>query len=228
MKIRNAKGRNDGNSGYTRVLGNEALGKLVSKVQATVISNGNELERLLVERCTTIKDIETFIDYAEESKVDDGTYLCQKKIFKKSKRYGVKGIKGIEPDLLIFIVQRRRICKVIELKDGDMFDTKKSQGEKEHLETFTTNFGARIPFTADYYICCFNQEDKEKIKTGFKDVFSIDHIMTGTELCNILNININEIKAIRRNDTKDNFNYFIEQLLLIPQVKKEIIKKIGK
>ena len=228
MKIRNAKGRSDGNSGYTRTLGNEALGKLISKVQATVISNGTELERLLVERCVTIIDIEEFIDTAEDGGIENGTYLCQKKTFKKSTRYAVEGIKGVEPDLLIFIVQRRRICKVIELKDGDMFDTKKSQSEKEHLEIFTTNFGARIPFTAEYYICCFNQEDKNKIKSGFKDVFSINHIMTGTELCSILNIDIDEIKAIRKNDTKDNFNYFIEQLLLISQVKKEIIKKIEK
>lgn len=39
MKIKNAKGRRDGNSGYTRTLGNEKLGQLISRVQATVISN---------------------------------------------------------------------------------------------------------------------------------------------------------------------------------------------
>ena len=37
---------------------------------------------------------------------------------KNRKRY-------IEPDFIIFIVQSRRICKIIELKDGDNFDTKK-------------------------------------------------------------------------------------------------------
>lgn len=46
MKIRNQKGRKDGNSGYTRVFNNSELGDLISKIQATVISNGNELEKL--------------------------------------------------------------------------------------------------------------------------------------------------------------------------------------
>ena len=51
MKIRDMIGRRDGNSGYTRVFENGALGQLLSRVQATVISNGNELEKLLIERC---------------------------------------------------------------------------------------------------------------------------------------------------------------------------------
>ena len=43
MKIRNQKGRRDGNSAYNRVFNNSDLGDLISKIQATVISNGNEL-----------------------------------------------------------------------------------------------------------------------------------------------------------------------------------------
>ena len=62
MKISNAKGRNDNNSGYSRVFGNQALGKLVSKVQATVISNGSELERMIVARSQTIDNLDEFIN----------------------------------------------------------------------------------------------------------------------------------------------------------------------
>lgn len=226
MKIRDAKGREDGNSGYTRVFENEELGSLISRVQATVISNGTELERLLVERCNTIEDIEKFIDDAEIGEISDGVYLCRKKIIKKSSRYQVEGIKGIEPDLLVFLVQQRRVCKVIELKDGDAFDTKKALGEKEHLEQFARNFGAMIPFVAEYYICCFNQEDKEIIKTGFKNTFDMNHIMTGSELCEILEIDIQEIKNIRKRDARDNMNYFMDELLKIDAVKEEILKRI--
>lgn len=82
MKIRNAKGRIDGNSGYTRTLGNEELGKLISKVQATVISNGTELERLIIERSEIIKDIDDFIDKATKGNIINGTYLCTKKFLK--------------------------------------------------------------------------------------------------------------------------------------------------
>ena len=57
-KISNALGRKDGNSGYTRVVGNAELGQLLSRVQATVISNGNELERLITQRCNLIENID--------------------------------------------------------------------------------------------------------------------------------------------------------------------------
>lgn len=126
---------------------------------------------------------------------------------------------GIEPDLLIFIVQKQRICKVIELKDGDNFDTKKAQSEREHLEEFSIRFGAKIPFVTEYYICSFNQPDKHIIKEGFKNKFDIEHIMTGKELCDILNINYDVIINRRKQDMQDNFKYFLNELLHIEEVK---------
>lgn len=225
MKIKNAKGRIDGNSGYIRTLGNAELGKLISKVQATVISNGTELERLVIQRSNVIDDIEKFIEATIVGNTKNGSYLCTKKTFKKSKKYAAD-LAGIEPDLLVFLIEKNRICKVIELKDGDAFDTKKALGEKQHLEEFSIKFGAKIPFVAEYYICCFNQEDKDLIKTGFKGAFDTEHIMTGKEICKILNIDYNEIINIRKIDTEDNFNYFIDELVKIPEVREKLIKKL--
>ena len=220
MKIENAKGRKDGNSGYVRTLGNKELGQLISRVQATVISNGSELERIIIERSKSIDDLDSFIDKVTVGDVENGTYLCQKKTLRKSKY----SIKKIEPDLLIFMVEKKRICKVIELKDGDSFDTKKAAGEKEHLEQFAKELAVKIPFVTEYYICCFNNSDKEEIKTGFKNMFELENIMTGKELCSILNISYNKIKNERKKDAEDNFNYFIDELLKIKKVKKRIIK----
>lgn len=225
MKIKNAKGRTDGNSGYARTLGNENLGQLISRVQATVISNGTELERLIVARCKTIDDIDNFILQAEDGEVSDDAYLCVKRVFKKSKKYCTSDIRGIEPDLLIFIVEKKRICKVVELKDGDAFDTKKARSEREALEKFATNFGAKIPFSTNYFICTFNQENKETIYEGFKKEFDLEHILTGKELCAILKITYDEIVKLRTNDATENFNYFIDELLAIPEVKCAIEKK---
>lgn len=223
-KISNALGRKDGNSGYTRVVGNAELGQLLSRVQATVISNGNELERLITQRCNLIENIDVFIeDTTRGNNVQNGVYLCLKKTFKKSKKYA-ESVKGIEPDMLIFIVESYRVCKVIELKDGDAFDTKKSQGEKEHLEKFATLFGAKIPFVTDYYICSFNQNDKNLIMAGFKGVFSLEHILTGKELCQILGISYQEILDIRRRDTEENFAYLIAEMMKIPEVREEVKK----
>ena len=224
MKIIDKKnrGRQDSNSGYIRVLGNEKLGHLISSIQSTVISNGNELENIIVSMSNTIDDIDGFIEKVENDEVGDGVYLCPKKVFKKTKHYMTDDTRGIEPDLLIFVVEKKRICKVIELKDGDNFDTKKSRGERENLDKFFTFFGAMIPFTANYYICCFNQDDKEAIYKGFKREFSLDHILTGRELCDILKIDYAEIVKRRKSDAESNFNYFIEELVKIPEVRIKI------
>lgn len=222
MKIRNAKGRKDENSGYIRLFDNTGLGQLLSKVQATVISNGSELERMLVDRADSISNLDEFIDLVTEGKQADGVYVCKKKFVKKSKLT----IPNHEPDLLVFVVRQKRVCKVIELKDGDTFDTKKARGEKEQLEEYAIKFGAKIPFVTEYYICCFNQDDKSAIMTGFKNVFSEEHIMTGRELCSILNIDYSEIISERKADAADNFSYFVSELLNIPDIKKEILLQL--
>ena len=229
MKICNLKGRKDGNSGYTRVFNNEPLGTLLSKVQATVISNGSELERLILGRTNNVTDLDLFIKDAEIGNIEDGVYVCNKKTLKKSSFtvFDPVSKKGIEPDLLIFQVQKQRICKVIELKDGDTFDTKKTQGEKEHLETFTKEFGSQIPFSAKFYICCFNQDDKKIIQEGMKNVFTQDQILTGREFCNILNIDYDEILNIRKKDAVENMDYFVQELIKIPEIK-ELLNKYYK
>lgn len=218
MRMRNAKGRSKG-SGYGRLFNDERLGELFSKAQATVISNGSELERIILSKTQNIDDLEFFISEIEgnsERVYSDGVYVCTKRVLQKS-RYAIR---GIEPDLLIFLVQKRRICKVIELKDGDNFDTKKSDAEQQHLEEFSKEFGCRVPFTIEYYICSFNQLDKETIYIGFKKKFEMNHIMTGRELCKLLDIDYDEIIQSRKSDAEDNKRYFIEQLLSIPSARK--------
>lgn len=209
------------------MLGNEQLGSLISRLQSTVISNGNELERLLLERCKQVQDVDFFIFQTTNNKTENGAYVCTKKIFKKSTTYCTSDISGIEPDLIIFIVSNSKVCKIVELKDGDAFDTKKSQGEYENLSNFALHFGAKIPFITDFYICSFNQENKEVIYNGFKKKFDYVHILTGRELCEILDVNYDEIRSIRERDAKANFQYFIDEMLKIEEVKQYIQTHIG-
>ncbi|MCM1022799.1 MAG: hypothetical protein NC395_01925 [Prevotella sp.] len=224
MKIRNAKGRRDENSGYIRLFDNVKLGQLLSKAQATVISNGTELEKIILCRTNNISDLDGFIDSVTEGTQPDGVYVCKKAAAKKSKLTVPKH----EPDLLVFLVQKKRLCKIIELKDGDTFDTKKARGEQEQLAEYSVKFGARIPFVTEYYICCFNQEDKDCIETGFKGVFTREHIMTGRELCDILSIDYDDIVAARKADARDNVDFFISELLAIPGIKEKILKSLEK
>ncbi len=217
MKIENAKGRKDENSGYIRLFNNVKLGQLLSKSQATVISNGNELEKIILSKTKNIDDLDEFIDKATLAQIPDGTYVCEKKIVKKSPLT----IPRHEPDLLVFVIEGKRVCKVIELKDGDSFDTKKSRGEREQLEEFAIKFGAKIPFVTDYYICCFNQDDKDIIMTGFKNTFTVEHIMTGRELCELLDIDYDEIIKGRKKDAEAILKYFVTEFKNIPEVRIE-------
>ena len=58
--------------GYNRVFNNENLGKLIQKVQSTVISNGNELEKIILEKSNVINDLDEFLSQRNIK----GVFLC--------------------------------------------------------------------------------------------------------------------------------------------------------
>ena len=185
-----------------------------------MISNGTELERMVLSQSNVIDDVDAFLDDVTYGRQPEGVFVAPKKCVKKSWRT----IPNIEPDILIFIVEKNRICKIVELKDGYMFDTKKVKGEKENLETFAEKFGSKIPFVTEWYICCFNENDKTTIKEGLKNEFDETHILTGREFCEILNIDYDSIIEQRKNDGIENLHFFISEMLAIDNVA-DIIKK---
>ncbi len=219
MKIQDMQPRTT-SGGYERVFNNQKLGDLITKIQATVISNGTELERMVLSQSNVIDDVDAFLDDVTYGRQPEGVFVAPKKCVKKSWRT----IPNIEPDILIFIVEKNRICKIVELKDGYMFDTKKVKGEKENLETFAEKFGSKIPFVTEWYICCFNESDKTVIKEGLKNEFDETHILTGREFCEILNIDYDSIIEQRKNDGIENLHFFISEMLAIDNVA-DIIKK---
>ena len=212
-KIRDAKGRreNQSPSGYTRLFGNIALGNLLSKVQAAVISSGNELERLILERCQKISDFDNFVTDLDNR--SPGIFVATKRQIKKSKKVETR----FEPDLLAFDLVHR-ICYVIEVKDGDQFDTKKSEGERNTLHSFRSDVASVLPFSFKIYMCSFNAPSKEAIYHGLKHKFPLDELMTGKELCDLLGIDYNEILDIRKQDQEDNIDYFVEKHLNLANI----------
>lgn len=219
-KISNSQPKQSG-GGYERLVGNSAMAEIFTKAQSTVISNGTELEKIISSMACAITDLDAFIDDCDNGNVSNGTYLCSKKVVKASKYR----LAGHEPDFIALKVDKtKNICYVVELKDGDAFDTKKSLAEKEMLKLFVSHLAPKIPFRTKYYICCFNQSDKEKIVVGFKNVFSLDEVMTGREFCEFLNVDYDSIVKLRRDDTKENFKYVVEKLTEIKEVKDKVIE----
>ncbi len=148
-KIRNANPKTS-SGGYTRVFNDADLGKLIQKIQSTVITNGTELEKIITQQSNVINDLDTFL--SECNYKSDGVYLCSKNTTKKSKYRLDKH----EPDLIIFeITSMSKNCYIIELKDGDNFDTKKADSEFFVLEKFKNHLGAQIQFITHFFYLLF-------------------------------------------------------------------------
>lgn len=212
-KIRDAKGRREDQSpsGYSRLFGNIELGNLMSRVQGAVISAGTELERLILERCQRIRDFDAFVTDLDNK--SSGIYVATKRQVKNSEVVETK----FEPDLLAFDLVHR-ISYVIEVKDGDQFDTKKAAGERTTLHSFVDDVASILPFSFKIYMCSFNAQSKEAIYHGLKHKFPLRELMTGRELCNLLTIDYDEIRETRKQDQEDNVDYFVEQLKNIPVI----------
>lgn len=213
--IQKSKGRTSG-GGYERLFGNQALGALLSRVHATVISSGNELENLIASHANLVPDFDEFLKLQPS-----GTFLVTKAIIKRSSYRS-----NMEPDLLVFeLTPAVQHCYIIELKDGDTFDTKKAKGEITLLKDFQNNISSQLRCTTSIHICSFNQPDKNEIVKGFKKKITLKEAMTGVELCTILGLDYSQIVGSRIHQQVQNMEYFIDQLLVVAEVKAEIIKK---
>lgn len=219
-KIRDSKGRPDENSGYVRVVGSISLGQLLSRVQATVIRNGNELEKMLKEQCPyysatlTIEEILRNIDSGIIDKEDPLQVFFAYK-------HATEGEKSIVGDVIV-VDHSEKIVHVIELKDGDTFDTKKVSGELASLSVLSKALGDKLGYAAKTHFCAFNQPDKNAIIHGAKSRLDKDMAMTGAELSELLGVDYVKIKETRREDQNENFNYLIEQMYQIPEVRAKI------
>src|SRR3954451_14696718 len=222
MKIKDTKpGRKDG--AYTRLLGNEELGALISRVHSASISSGVELEKLILAKSDLFlvqssEEMESLLLNGE--KFDKKVYLIPKKIVKKSKFRSEH-----EPDYLI-LKKATKTLYITELKDGDSFDTKKSAGEAESLRKFKNHISENVPYKTLILVCCFNQISKEKILQGFKNEIKPEEAFTGQEFCELIGIDYQAIiKERNAQDQKENINFFCEELLKIEECRK-IIEKI--
>jgi hypothetical protein len=80
----------------------------------------------------------------------------------------------------------------------------------------------------NFYVCAFNQTDRESIVSGFKHRFDINHVMTGKELCDILEIDYEEILENRKKDASENVEFFVAELLKSPLIRIQIGHELSK
>lgn len=219
-RISKYKGRRAG--GYERLFGDEELGVLISRIQGAVIGSGTELERIIRSKVKLIDDLD---DFLQHDIMPTGIYLADKRQLKACKTLDFA---GSEPDFVIF---RRREghqhCHVVELKDGDNFDTKKAAAERRSMYDFISMNAQYVPYTMSAHICCFNQDSREAIVAGLKSKITLEEAITGREFCELLEVNYDTIIEERKSDQLPNLTYFVDELLRIDAVKTLIEKRLS-
>lgn len=205
--ISKAKGRreNETPSGYVRLFGNKQLGMLISKIQSTVISTGNELE----------KDIEKEIKNPEGISIQ--SINKEKRIF--------RGIKDGHDIIIDCVIEKDGKIMLIEIKDGDTFDTKKVAGEIESLKKAKAHIIKENNLDEEdvtIHYCSFNATSHEQIERGAKGLLPKGSAMTGEEFCDLVGLNYNKIIEERKKDQKENLKYFIEELKKIPEIMEKL------
>ena len=220
-RIRDTQGRQDGGSGYARLLGSPLLGQLISRLHATAIRSGNELETILAQRCSMrSQGLQELLQYAH----GDGQQMIEAffrepiEAFFNEKVLTDEASRPTEFDVVV-LDHRKQRADIIEVKDGDTFDTKKSDGELESMRRVSEMFRRRLGYQADYHFCCFNQSDKAQIISGAKGRFDQHQVMTGPELCELLRIDYHEVQQLRRDDMADNLEFLLEELVAIPEAR---------
>jgi hypothetical protein len=220
--IENAKGRraDQSPSGYTRLFGVPELGNLMSRIQAAVISSGSELERLIWDRVLQIDGLDHFLQTTLHSE-EDKVFVARKQQIKNCKTI----ISAYEPDFLAFHPLTRN-CYIVEVKDGDQFDTKKAAGEHQMLGNFRTDISHSVPYITHVYLCSFNASTKEEIFRGLKRKFQMGELVTGRELCDLFRIQYESIVSHRLKDQLGNLKYVAHELLAIEGVRDVVLEQI--
>jgi hypothetical protein len=221
--IENAKGRraDQSPSGYTRLFGVPELGNLMSRIQAAVISSGSELEQLIWDRVVQIDDLDHFLKTTLHSE-EDRVFVARKPQIKTCKI--IKS--AYEPDFLAFHPFTRN-CYIVEVKDGDQFDTKKAAGERQMLGNFRTDISHSVSYITRIYLCSFNSPTKEEIYRGLKRKFQMAELITGRELCDLFRIDYDSIVKHRQKDQQANLEYITQSLLTINGIREIVLKSIG-
>ena len=218
--LKETKGRDEG--GYTRLFGDAKLGRLLSRVQSAVIRAGAELEQVIINLANTIDDADAFL---EADIIQEGMFVVPKKVLKKSK---LLNYAGVEPDFVVFKREGRlQQCYLIELKDGDTFDTKKAAGERASLHSFMTAIAQNIQFRTSIHFCCFHRNTREEIVAGFKKKIRLDEAMTGREFCELLKVDYDAVLAKRKEHQVDNLKFFVDELVQIPAVQAALNDALG-
>lgn len=216
------KGRADiENSGYYRCFAlnqNDSLVKdiaaMLSEIQAMVICNGNNLDGDIIPNA--LFNSNNVKQKATSSSIDVTNTCGHFSKFKllKTDCAKIEKKKAIELDYLILSDDK---IEIFEIKDGDNFDTKKSEGEINSLKIVAEFFTEKTPDkTVTYHVVMWNATDIKKTSFKVKDLPE-DCLLTGKQFCKIANCDFDKISQHRRDLAKEKREWALTQVLTIAE-----------
>lgn len=207
------KKRHKTSGSYGRLFSNEDIGLVISDIQSTAIRNGNELEQIIERNSNPLTNDET-TELIDSIRNEDMPWNHIYLLSKNSYRGTELAIPNHEPDYIVIKSNDGNLTAiVIEMKDGDDFDTKKSNGELETLISSRDFITKQLGIETSYSICCFNQTLRKNIVRGLKHRFDEEHVMTGFEFCQLIGIDYSKIVTERESDAADNVTELAARLL---------------
>jgi hypothetical protein len=210
------KGRKDiENSGYYRLLAScerdeiaLELASILSGCQSKVISNGNMLDGSILPDVkynpnnvkhklkSTFLDLENCLGHYSHFAVMKADCNSINKTC-------------IQLDYLVITAD---MVEIYEIKDGDNFDTKKSEGEVESLEKAKQYFGNLFPRkSVTTHVVLWNAKDVSKTSFKVRNLPN-DFIVRGTDFCSKYKIDFDAISAYRMSLAENNKNELIKML----------------
>ncbi|MGI9548460.1 MAG: hypothetical protein ACR2M7_00550 [Bdellovibrionales bacterium] len=222
---KNKKKKENKNNSYMRVFGDKQLGKLITDIHSTTIVNGIELQKIIFNKARNrIENLDNFLSqsFTKDVFVASKDEIKGSSIESKRRNLITGKEEKIEIDLLIF---KNDKCYIIELKDGDNFDTKKASIERDRLIEYLQYIGHKINYKTSIHFCCFNQDSKKSIVQGFKNKIKEEEAMTGKDLCKLLELDYQEIVNERKNSQKENREYFFNEVFKIEWLREKFPKK---
>jgi len=206
VKIKKSKSNDIKKSGYFGIFGDEQLADLFRKVQSTAIRNGNELQKIIFDEVTFTKFGESVsLDKVMEM-INSGQnfYIPNFKISKsqfESATIKLEGKKNIDVDAIFF---NDGILYIIEYKQGDNLDTKKSQSEVESLYKISKFFQYYNVVTSPKLVMWICDDVKN---SSIKTTEHKDYLITGSEISEVLGISFDKVQQIRNSDQLDNIEF---------------------
>ena len=210
------KGRKDiENSGYYRALASKdddvaalEIATMFSENQAQVISNGTKLDNEFIIDPRFNNNI-VIRNFKSKNLVDtdcNGHYshFC---VMKEDCTDLKKGCIQID-----YLTIDETSVHVYEVKDGDNFDTKKSEGEVESLRKAHNYFARVFPNKAiKSYVVLWNATDTKKVSFKANDLPK-DFIMLGREFCNKNSIDFDAITKHRMLLAEKHKEYIVQRM----------------